>query len=115
MPIKPLSPCYIPSCPDRAVRWGRCAHHAGIADYFYDKQRGNAWQRGYNKLWLERRKAFLQSHPICTIINCGQSATEVHHTIPKQEGGTDDDENLLALCQGHHAQVTARKTVKEKG
>ena len=28
-----------------------------------------------------------------------------HHVIPKAQGGTDDEDNLLTLCYDHHAMI----------
>jgi hypothetical protein len=30
---------------------------------------------------------------------------DVHHITPREEGGTDEDENLMALCHTHHPQL----------
>ena len=27
---------------------------------------------------------------------------DVHHIVPRSEGGTDEDDNLLTLCHRHH-------------
>lgn len=27
---------------------------------------------------------------------------DVHHIVPREEGGTDADDNLMALCHRHH-------------
>jgi len=38
----------------------------------------------------------------CSI--CGKTENlEHHHIIPKADGGTDDETNLLTLCSEHHA------------
>lgn len=44
---------------------------------------------------------------------CGSEwNTEVHHIIPKSRGGTDDERNLITLCQIHH---TTGKDAVHKG
>lgn len=37
---------------------------------------------------------------------CEGVATEVHHLVERAEGGTDDDENLLAICDACHYRLT---------
>lgn len=37
---------------------------------------------------------------------CEGVATEVHHIIERAEDGTDDDENLLAICEACHYRLT---------
>lgn len=34
---------------------------------------------------------------------CGVEAKEVHHIVPKKEGGGDNLINLITLCKKHHA------------
>ncbi len=34
---------------------------------------------------------------------CGQVAVDIHHINPKSLGGTDEVDNLAALCRGCHA------------
>jgi 5-methylcytosine-specific restriction protein A len=43
------------------------------------------------------------------------SATEVDHITPKAKGGTDDDDNLQAICADHHREKTAREAAEAKG
>ena len=33
---------------------------------------------------------------------CGYGLVDSHHIIPKQFGGTDNDDNLVNLCPNHH-------------
>lgn len=32
---------------------------------------------------------------------------DVHHIVPRSEGGTDEDDNLLTLCHRHHPTLEA--------
>lgn len=45
-------------------------------------------------------KAFLKKHPICE--RCGAKAKECHHIVPLVYGGTNDENNLSALCSMCH-------------
>lgn len=40
---------------------------------------------------------------------------DVHHIRPREEGGTDEDENLMVLCHSHHPQLEAlRRAILER-
>jgi 5-methylcytosine-specific restriction protein A len=60
---------------------------------------GSAAARGYGSAWRDRRKAQLARKPWCA---CGSRATEVDHLIPKAEGGTDHERNLVSRCTPCH-------------
>lgn len=73
-------------------------------------QRGSAASRGYDRRWQKKRRAFLREHPLC--VACERAgltvaATDVDHIKPKRDGGTDDPENLQALCHACHSKKTA--------
>ncbi|HEY6004453.1 MAG TPA: HNH endonuclease signature motif containing protein [Anaeromyxobacter sp.] len=38
----------------------------------------------------------------CQVPGCSRRAVHAHHIIPRSQGGTDDPENLVALCACHH-------------
>ena len=42
---------------------------------------------------------------------------DVHHILPRDEGGTDEDDNLLTLCHRHHPMLEAlrRAILKRRG
>jgi hypothetical protein len=47
---------------------------------------------------------FRHQNPTCILRGCGRPA-EAHHIVKRSQGGSDVEENLLALCggpQGHH-------------
>ena len=37
------------------------------------------------------------------------AAQEVHHIVPLAEGGTHDEDNLMALCKSCHSRITVRE------
>lgn len=46
----------------------------------------------------------------CRKWGCGiENGVEVHHIIPRSQGGPDKEWNLITLCSFHHAQVTSKK------
>ena len=112
MPTRAARPCSHPGCP-ALVRQGRyCPVHQGDRDaqdrvirerYEQRTQRGTAAERGYGREWAETSKRFLKAHPRCA--RCGARATVAHHIIPKDQGGPDEEANLLALCQSCHNKI----------
>jgi 5-methylcytosine-specific restriction protein A len=57
----------------------------------------------------ELRLAFLSEHPLCAhCLACGivVPATDVHHLVPRRDGGSDEESNLQALCHACHSRVT---------
>ncbi len=106
MPYRAPRPCREPGCPRYAVRSGWCAYHARLHESEYDQRRGSAAERGYDSAWRELRARFLRDNPHCVI--CGSPATDVHHILPKAEGGTDDWNNLEPLCHACHSTITKK-------
>ncbi len=48
---------------------------------------------------------------------CEGLATEVHHRVERAAGGTDDNENLLAICEACHYRLTTeanRRRAKQR-
>jgi 5-methylcytosine-specific restriction enzyme A len=78
------------------------------------EHRPHAAQRGYDALWRKLRVIYLREHPLC--VHCQQhgmivAATEVDHIIAKRNGGSNDDDNLQALCKSCHSKKTAKERV----
>jgi len=67
-------------------------------------QRPNANARGYGREWGKLRARYLAANPFCA--KCGYDATEVDHKVPLARGGTNDEENLQALCKSCHSKKT---------
>lgn len=66
------------------------------------------------KGWDKLRRRYLKLNPLCR--HCKEKgkttvAREVDHITPLAQGGTDEWENLQALCVDCHK----RKTAKEQG
>ena len=63
--------------------------------------RGTTSQRGYGSTWQKTSKRIIARDkgecqprlPVCT-----GTATTADHVVAKANGGTDDDENLVAAC-----------------
>ena len=113
MPVRPGEACRRPGCPG-VVRGGVCGvcgprnrqRHAQ-----HDAQRATAAQRGYDATWQRLRLRYLMQHPLCA--ECARqgrvtAATDVHHIVPRRDGGPDEDSNLMALCHACHSRVTGQ-------
>ena len=45
---------------------------------------------------------------------CGGIAVDIHHIKYRSQGGTDDIDNLIALCRRHHELAHAKKITTEE-
>lgn len=113
MPSKALRPCKHPGC---AVLTrdasGYCETHR-TETRAYERYRGSARERGYNREWEKESKAFLRLHPLC--VECEREgkympAQVVDHIIPHRGNKALfwDKSNWQPLCKHHHDQKTAR-------
>lgn len=63
-------------------------------------------ERGYGTTWDKTRLRILARDcglcQPCKRAGYFRSANEVDHIIPKAQGGTDDDDNLQAICSECH-------------
>ena len=106
MPSRLKRPCRHPMCPELVDdKSGYCDKHRGLAAKRYDEQRGNFRERGYTSAWDKLRKWYLQRNPLC--VDCLEQGRVtpgklVHHIIPKADGGSDAEDNLMALCHSCH-------------
>lgn len=75
----------------------------------HDQARGSAAARGYGRRWQKLRLLVLHEQPICETPGCGCMATDVDHIIAKRKGGTDERDNLRALCHACHSRKTGRE------
>ena len=58
----------------------------------------------YRPMWAKTSRAFLSEHPFCAI--CGAFAEATDHIVPRARGGTDEWDNLQALCWSCHSRKT---------
>lgn len=76
-------------------------------------------ERGYGARWVKLRDAALRRdhhlcHP-CRLLGYITAAKAVDHILPKAEGGTDDLENLQAICDDCHREKTAEEAARAQG
>ncbi len=118
MPRRAPRPCGKPGCP-RLTREKRrlCTEHlrewearraAALAERRkrYDAKRPSAHKRGYGRRWRKLRDMVLARSPVC---ECGALATEVDHKVARAKGGTDEWDNLVAMCKSCHSKKTRRE------
>ena len=86
--------CAVPGCPDRAVRYGRCAEHA-----LAERRRRHEGTRAWRRL---RQQVMDRAGGRCE--RCGGVAVDAHHLVARVDGGADALANLLALCEDCHAE-----------
>lgn len=114
MPTRPGKACTnTPNCRG-IVHGGRCSvcGPKRQADQAYDRQRGSAAQRGYDRRWQRLRLMHLRASPLCVEClkrNIVIQASEVDHILPKRLGGDDSDTNLQSLCKSCHSRKTMRE------
>ena len=113
MPHRPGRACtQTPGCPG-IVRGGQCSvcGPGRRSQQDYDRRRGSAASRGYDRRWQRLRTMVLASSPLCVMClaeNRVTPATEVDHIRPLADGGDHSEDNLQPLCKSHHSRKTAR-------
>ena len=86
---------------------------------FADLRRGSRHERGYGKEWEKLRDQIM-------VRDCGMcqpckkagrftAARAVDHKINKANGGTDEEENLQAICNPCHEEKTAGEALAARG
>ena len=77
----------------------------------HDRIRGSRQERGYGRVWEKLRRVVLARDmhlcQVCASDGRVTTATEVDHIWPKAAGGTDEVENLQAICRKCHKRKTA--------
>jgi 5-methylcytosine-specific restriction endonuclease McrA len=112
--VSPIRLCLEPHCALPAEVRGRCRVHAtearranrSVNDAFYS-----------SKGWRMARRAFLAANPLCQYVvddhgtQCGHLASDVHHIIAIEAGGSKrDPSNFRSLCRAHHSMTHRRTT-----
>jgi 5-methylcytosine-specific restriction protein A len=112
MPYRLKRPCSHPGCPK--LTDGRfCEEHAKQEAKRYERyQRNPATRKLYGRTWRKVRDCYRAAHPLCErCLDWGRvtQTQEVHHIKPLAQGGTNDYDNLRALCASCHSEITARE------
>ena len=113
MPTRAPSVCRKPGCPGMVTSGvcSQCGPTAAASKAAHDATRDTAAQRGYGGRWQRIRAMYLRINPLC--VECQKfgvttAATDVHHIVPKREGGSDAASNLQALCHACHSRITGQ-------
>ena len=126
MPRRAPRPCKHPGCPGlTTARYPYCPKHLPRYERArieflkarhkrHDAKRPCAAKRGYGRIWRRQREMFLARHPLCMWDGCREFAVEVDHILALAKGGTNEDDNLQALCKSHHSIKTAREDRRKK-
>lgn len=75
----------------------------------FDRTRGSAAERGYDKDWFRLRHHFLKANPICCVAGCGRPTEHVDHirSIREHPELRLVWANLRPMCASHHNSRTA--------
>jgi hypothetical protein len=60
-------------------------------------------------------KVLARDRGLCQVPGCSRAAAHNHHVLYRSHGGSDDPENLVALCAAHHLHGVHRGWVRVHG
>jgi len=110
MPYRPKKPCARSGCAN--LTHGRyCDEHAKADMREYNKyERDPESNKRYGRNWKKIRAAFISANPLCEV--CKDSgrfapAAVVHHKKKLSDGGTNDKDNLMSMCESCHSRLHA--------
>ena len=108
MPYKPKKPCAYPGCPNLTYET-YCEEHKRMMAKDYNKyQRSADHARKYGRGWKRIRDRYVKKNPLCERCLLEGRYTpveEVHHIIPINRGGTNDEDNLMSVCRSCHNKI----------
>ena len=112
MPYKPKKPCAHHGCAELTT--GRyCEPHAKQYAQEYEKYRRNPnTAKRYGSQWRKIRARYIAANPLCELCKSEGRFTpteQVHHKVKVADGGTNDWENLQALCSECHSRLHAKQ------
>ena len=113
MPDRVPNVCATPGCDGRTLERYCAACKSRLHREYNQYRRDPKSNARYGRRWRKVRGLYLARHPLCEL--CQQAgrlvpATEVHHRLPIDDGGTDADDNLQALCKSCHSRITLRSS-----
>ena len=112
MPFKPQKPCAHKGCP-HLVRNRYCPEHTKDEARCYNRyRRDREREKRYGRPWKLIRAAYIAAHPLCELCQRDgrlMPASLVHHKVKLTEGGTNDWDNLQALCSECHSRLHAKR------
>ena len=112
MPYRSKKPCGYSGCP-KLTNKRYCPEHERAEAQRYEKyDRDPNHGRNYGAGWRRTRERFLEEHPLCDMcLSEGKliPAVLVHHKVRITDGGANEDENLMPLCQECHSRLHAKE------
>lgn len=122
MPQRPRRPCRHKGCRNlHRNANGYCDQHQDDAKAWARKQPApkTTTERGYGWQWQKLRQHILRRDKyLCQpCLEAGRitEAKDVDHIINKAQGGTDEPENLQAICGACHKAKTQRESMERGG
>lgn len=67
-----------------------------------DNHKAEKKKQEHKKQMTIREKVKKRDRGRCQFPGCGREATGLHHIIYRSQGGLNDLENLICLCDNHH-------------
>lgn len=112
MPYKAKKPCAYRGCRElTATRY--CEVHAKQEAKRYNRNnRDPDSNKRYGRAWKQIRAAFLSANPLCVMCQSDgrlTPATLAHHKVKLTDGGTNDWENMVALCLECHSRLHSQQ------
>lgn len=107
MPRSAGTPCRASGCTALSRPGsGYCDAHRAVARGGRKRKSSGPYNRAR---WRKLRKMQLRRQPLCEdCLEAGRvtEAKDVHHIIPRKDGGPDAFDNFMSLCKSHHSKRT---------
>lgn len=119
MPLRAKTICRRNGCSRAISEPGYCELHKQFTSGWAESSKASNTVRGYGWSWRQLRNSIITKHAglcqVCLKQDRVTLATEVDHILSKANGGTDEDNNLQAICKTCHRikTITDRKSVKK--
>jgi len=111
LPYKPMKPCKQQGCPNLTHN-RYCEAHTKEESRRYERVgRDPNHGKHYGAAWNKIQKAFLAANPLCELCKQDGRLTPselVHHKRKVRSAGTNDWDNLQALCSECHSRYHAQ-------
>ena len=111
MPYKAKKPCAYRGCRELTSSRYCEAHTKQEAKRYNQSDRDPNSNKRYGRTWMQIRTAFLSANPLCVMCNREGRLTPAalaHHKVKLADGGSNDWENLQALCSSCHSALHSR-------
>lgn len=113
---KVARPCAVTGCPNLVTDPNEIyclIHRAKMKQQERERRKERGTDAHYGPRWERISKRFLRSNPVCEL--CGKPSEIAHHIIERSEGGSDDYDNLMALCRACHTALHNKRISRKRG